>query len=84
MPATRRAIITGLAATPLVLGAREAWGMPDSFAPVARMAAPSIVGISVTDYAGPKPARPRLPRALILPEQGVPEPGLPCAAGWWG
>ena len=76
MPATRRAIITGLAATPLVLGAREAWGMPDSFAPVVRMAAPSIVGISVTDYAGPKPARPRLPRALIPPEQRVPEPGL--------
>jgi serine protease Do len=43
---------------------------PQSFAPLVRAVAPSIVGISVVQYAGPAPAAPR----LDMPNQRAPAP----------
>ncbi|MGC9270299.1 S1C family serine protease [Acidiphilium sp.] len=62
MPAQRRAVIAGLAVVPWVLRLRAASAMPSSFAPLVRRVAPSIVGVSVTQFNGPdRPSPPKLP-----------------------
>lgn len=72
MPVRRRAIIAAFAAAPIVLPIRRARAMPSSFAPLVKLVAPTIVGVSVTQYSGA--ARPSPP---VLPLPGVPMPGQP-------
>lgn len=70
MPARRRAVIKGLAVAILAFSPQVGWTMPSSFAPLVRRVAPTIVGVSVTQFAGTHPPPPlRLP----LPKGAVPE-----------
>ncbi|MDD2862833.1 MAG: trypsin-like peptidase domain-containing protein, partial [Acidiphilium sp.] len=72
MPARRRAIIAASVVAPFVLRVRRARAMPSSFAPLVRMVAPVVVGVSVTQYSGaPRPSPP------VLPSPRAPIPGQP-------
>ena len=72
MRVSRRALIGTLPVLGALAGCHRAGAhgadqnlAPESFAPLVRAVAPSIVGISVIQYAGPAPALPR----LELPDQ---------------
>lgn len=72
MPASRRAVITGLAAVSVVSVPSLVRAMPSTFAPLVRRVAPTIVGISVTRLAGEgQLSPPRLPS----PQGGSRVPG---------
>lgn len=75
MPARRRAIIAGLVAAPVALRSYRAVAMPSSFAPLVRRVAPTIVGISVTEYGGTGREAPSpQPRASPIPLRPPPNP----------
>lgn len=64
MPASRRALLSGLAVVPLVLMPPVVRAMPSSFAPLVRRIAPTIVGISVIQYSNiTAPSPPQLDRS---------------------
>ena len=69
MPIRRRVVIAGLIATPLLAEARRSVAAPSSFAPIVARVAPTVVGISVLEYAEGG----RLPRPL--------PPGSPGGSG---
>lgn len=52
MPASRRAVVAGLAAIPALFAPPFARAMPPGFAPLVRRVAPAVVGIAVTRLAG--------------------------------
>ncbi len=82
MPARRRAFIAAFVSAPWVLEPSAVVAMPSSFAPLVRMVAPAIVGVSVTQFSGQDPpSAPVLPRTVTRPQNYAGPTAISKAAG---
>jgi serine protease Do len=75
MQATRRATIIGLGLVPAALLAPDAQALPESFAPLIRRVASTVVGVTVRQYEGVRPPRPVLPRRAVPETRRLPNAG---------